>query len=42
LRRLVDEVDEDDYNPFRAMAHRFYDIGENDILNHLLNRDALF
>ena len=41
LRRLVDEVDEDDYNPFRAMAHRF-DIGENDFLNQLLNRDALF
>jgi len=41
LRRIVDEVDEDDYNPFRAMAHRF-DIGENDFLNHLLNRDALF
>lgn len=44
MRRLVDEVDEEDYNPFRAMAHRF-DIlggGENEFLNHLLNRDGRF
>jgi hypothetical protein len=41
MRRLVDEIDEEDYNPFRAMAHRF-DIGDNDFLNHLLNRDGMF
>lgn len=44
MRRLVDEVEEEEYNPFRAMAHRF-DIlggGDNDFLNHLLNRDGMF
>jgi hypothetical protein len=37
MRRLIDEVDDDDYNPFRAMQHRF-DIGDNDFLHHLIGR----
>lgn len=38
--RRVDEIDDDDYNPFRAMAHRFGG-HDNDFLQHLLQRDAL-
>lgn len=41
----MDEVDEEDYNPFRALAHRmniFGDGGDNDFLNHILQRDGLF
>ena len=44
MRRLVDEVEEEEYNPFRAMAHRFNILegGDNEFLNHILNRDGLF
>lgn len=44
MRRVVDEIDEEEYNPFRAMAHRMdvLGAGDNEFLNHILHRDGMF